>query len=211
DRYQRALGKQLADDAAAARADRSSDRKIAPARRASRKQQSGDVGARDEQHHGGQPFEDDQRTFEPQTQTGISVIRSFERERLLDQTVARFRKLGEVALLQLFFDPLSVEHLRGGLCLLQRHTRLQPRERIEPCRAFIVEPGCCRRDGWLHRDRDEDFGWDAYARALEPWRGNADNGERCAVETNRLANDPLASLVLRLPEVVLEDGDWMSV
>jgi hypothetical protein len=196
---------------ATAPAKGAADGKVSLARPSTSQQQTRNVRAGDQENGDGETLHNKERPLESIAQARIATLAGLERENLAQEDLAGLWKLAEKALLQLLLLPLAVEDLHGRLCLRDCDTRLQPREGVEPRRSLIAQLRNGRRDGGLHRDRHPDLRGPADVGAFKTRCGDADHREWRAVETDSLAYDSRATLVLRLPEVVLENGDRMTV
>ncbi len=107
-------------------------------------------------------------------------------------------------MLEFFLLSLAVEYLECGFSLLERHTRLQPREQIEPGVSFIGQ----RVPGWsdseLHHHRDPHLSRQTGVRPLKARRRHTHHREGLAVETNGGSGNILLPAKPVLPEVVLQ-------
>ena len=125
---QHALRQQLADQAAAARADRQSHGDLPFAARGTREQQHRDVGARDQQH------ESDGAQQHQQRRLHVADHRRLER--------IEMRKVGRVRLRILLAQSLA-DGIQIGACLLERHGGLQPADDLHRmlCPAGVTATG----------------------------------------------------------------------
>jgi hypothetical protein len=121
-------------------------------------------------------------------------------------------RLGADALLQLRLDVVDdrlVERVHLPARVLDGHARLEPREGVDPVAVTPLPGGKARLQHGAHGDRHIDLRQIAERRPVEPFRGDADDRERDAIDDDRLTNDRRIGTQLRLPVRVAEDGDGM--
>ena len=106
-------------------------------------------------------------------------------------------------------DDGTVDAVDRAPRLVDRHARLQPREQVRPVAPAVVEPLPARHHQLAHRDGHEHLRLHAERRAVEPARGDADDGHRLAVDDERLVEDCGVAAEPRRPVGMAQDGDEM--
>ena len=211
ERQQQALHQELADELPPARAERRLDRHLLLSGRGAREQQVRDVRARDQQHEAHEPLEDDERLLEAIPQVGLPARGRDEQERLLQEALPRVRELLEELAKEFLLLALPIQHAQRGLRLFHRHAGLQAPEHVEPGVTLVLELVPGGRDGRLHHHGHPQVRGDPRVGALEAGVGDADDGERAAVQTDRRAHDVGARAEAVPPEVVLQHRDRVAV
>ena len=203
-RQQYRLGKQQCEQLPARRAQREAHTHLRGATGASSEQQVGDVRACDQQHHAGDPHQQQQRRLRVLGRVALplpSVVHRHEarleaRERLVADTALQ-RHLDIV-------DDWAVERVQRGSGLRERDIRLPPTEDVHPVCPAILEVAEARLDHCTHRDRHVDRRPHAQCRAAELLRRDADDAERLAVDPDRPADHSQRTAEAVAPEIVPE-------
>src|ERR1051326_38501 len=89
--------------------------------------------------------------------------------------------IGGAGLRQFVFQNAAISHVRGSLSLLNRHTRFQPGEDVQPSRAPVLENVESRHDGSLHRDGSVRCGYLARRHSAKTWLVYTDHDKRLAI------------------------------
>ena len=186
-----ALDQQLADDAAAARAEREPHGDLLLPRRRARDQQARDVGARDQQHAGDDAEQQPQRLRQLLPDWRPALRRRQQIDLALQELLARVgRRLAECRQQHFLLEDAVEVRLQRRLGLLDGDARLQPAEHVHPAAAPVVDVVPVRRHLRLHHHRHADAWHVADVHAVEAGLRDADDGERLVVDRDRLPDDP---------------------
>ncbi len=204
DRLRQELGQQVA----AAGAERQSHAHLGGPGGAARQQQVGDVGAGDQQDHGGDREQQDERRAGFAVQRALTPVARPHLERL--GLEAGHRGLAHVLLQRGFdiHDDRAIDGRQRRLRLLGRDAGLQSSEQVGPVGAAIlhaIEPG----DHPSHAERHEDLRPAAQGGPVEALRRDTHDLERLAVHDDRLAEHPVIAAEVGLPVIVAQDGHEM--
>ena len=198
----------------ARRAQREPHRHLAGSGRRPGQQQVDDIGARDQEHGGGNPEEEEQGRALPTPvlvhpalplPSRADVQGSVEEPGHLRRAHARLQRrldLGQDA---------PVQGLEGRAGLLDGHAGLEAGKEVGPVSAPVLEPAVLfMREQAAHRDRREERARHVERRAAEPRRRHADDGQWLAVHDEHVSDHVGRSIELRLPEVVTQDNHGMA-
>ena len=193
------LGEQLAQKTPPASSRRHANRELARARGVAHQQQAGEIGTRDEQHHGGNQREHVQRLRESRPQ-GVEPACS---ARHLDVVEVLPQQLPGAA-------AVSHEGLedRVNLCgsLRGAHRRPEASNHLEPPRALIPE------QIGVNGDRQRDVHLPARIEPPELRRRHSDDRVRAIAERDRPADRVGRSAKPPLPVPVADHGDrWVEL
>ena len=169
ERQNETLGQRLSNEAGCARTKRETYRRFALTRGGLHEQQVADVRARDQKQKGNGSEQHEQR------QPRVADEKAMQRHEAGAHHAIRLR----VLMLQTFDDSLQ-------LCvgLLDRESRLEPRDDAEPVRATERDVGARRR---IPSDRHPEV--DVLPGKCDARRHDADDGRVATIETNRFSDD----------------------
>ena len=205
---QDALDEQLADDAAAARAEREAHGDLPLPRRRACDEQARDVRARDQQHADDDPEEQPQRLRQLLADRRAALRGRQQRHLPFQELLARVRRrVAERGFLHFLLEQAMEERLQRGERLLERDAGFQAAEDVHPPAAPVVHVVPVRRHLRLHHHRHADARHVADVDAVESGLRDADDRELRVVHRDRLADHVRIAAEAIAPVRVAEHRD----
>ncbi len=209
---EKAFDEKLADDAAAAGAEREADGDFLFARGGAGDEEAGDVGAGDEEDAGGEEHQDPEGLGEALTEIGAALGAGEGVDDAFDEVGALVSGgVAEGGFLHFHFEHGMEIGLEGGFRLLDGDAGLEAAEGVDPTPAAVLEAVPERGHPFLHHDGDPDLGNLAKLDAVEAGLGDADDGVAVAVEDDALADDGGVGGEAGFPEIKADHGDGVGV
>src|SRR5262245_1424074 len=205
-REQQSFDERLTNQPGTADADGDADRQLAVSDTTAREEEIGDSGACDEKEQADEGEQEAQRIVElipHPRKPGRTCL-----ERRVTPEEARPTRGGLIPRRGRFED-LSPDRLKCGVRLATIESAAQAAHDVKPSGSAAQQVAVFRFHLRHHRDRDGYIRRCADSHAKKAWRRHTDDGERYAVDGDRLADSGGIAAVMSDPGGVAQHGDWM--